>query len=209
MILEGIVTTISPEGDLNIAPMGPIVEPTMSRLILRPFPTSHTYRNLKDLGEGVFHVTDDVLLLAKGAIGVVEPTPEVSRATSILGYVIESACRFYEFRVTSIDDQSERVTIQAEVTHSGWRRDFFGFNRAKHAVLEAAILATRTSFLPLDDMAREFARLESMVAKTGGPQEREAFALLQAHLERERGKAQPSIECPPHAPREDHSSRGA
>jgi hypothetical protein len=184
MILEGIVTTISPEGDLNIAPMGPVVEPTMSRLLLRPFRTSNTYRNLKHLGEGVFHVTDDVLMLAQSAIGTVEPTPEVSRATSILGYVIESACRHYEFRVLSIDDQTERVTMDAEVTHSGWRRDFFGFNRAKHAVLEAAILATRISFLPLDDVAREFARLEALVTKTGGASEREAFALLQAHLQR-------------------------
>jgi len=189
MILEGIVTTISPAGDLNIAPMGPLVEPTMSRLILRPFRTSQTYLNLKSLGEGVFHVTDDVYMLAQGAIGAVEPVPEVSRAYSILGYVIESACRYYEFRVASIDDQSERVTMEAEVTHSGTRREFFGFNRAKHAVLEAAILATRTAFLSLDDMALEFARLETIVAKTGGDRERQAFALLAAHLERERTQA--------------------
>jgi hypothetical protein len=182
MILEGLVTTISPEGELNIAPMGPVVDEAMSRLTLRPFRTSHTYRNLKDLGEGVFHVTDDVLMLAKGAIGPVEPMPEVSRATSILGYVIEGACRFYEFRVTQIDDQTERVTMNAEVTHTGWRRDFFGFNRAKHAVLEAAILATRLSFLPADDVAREFARLEPLVTKTGGPREREAFDLLKAKV---------------------------
>ena len=36
MILEGLVTTISPESELNIAPMGPIVDEAMSRLILRP-----------------------------------------------------------------------------------------------------------------------------------------------------------------------------
>ena len=110
MILEGLVTTISPEGELNVAPMGPVVEPTMSRLILRPFQTSQTYRNLQSLGEGVFHVTDDVLMLAQGAIGCVEPMPEVSRATTILGYVIESACRFYEFRVVKIDDRTERAS---------------------------------------------------------------------------------------------------
>lgn len=186
MILEGIVTTISPEGELNIAPMGPLVEPSMSRLILRPFRTSQTYRNLQSLGEGVFHVTDDVLMLAKGAIGPVEPMPDVLRADSILGYIIESACRFYEFRIVSTDDRDDRITMEAEVTRSGSRRDFFGFNRAKHAVLEAAILATRTAFLSLDDMAREFARLETIVNKTGGDSEREAMALLQTHLERER-----------------------
>src|SRR5436853_4923681 len=106
-------------------------------------------------------------MLAQGAIGKVEPTPEVSRASSILGYVIENACRFYEFRISNVDEEGERATMVADVTHTGWQRDFFGFNRAKHAVLEAAILATRTAFLPLDEMAEEFRRLEVLVAKTG------------------------------------------
>src|SRR5262249_25957917 len=66
MILEGIVTTISPEtGEVNIAPMGPHVDESMRHFVLRPYPTSQTYKNLKAHGEGVLHVTDDVLLLAK------------------------------------------------------------------------------------------------------------------------------------------------
>ena len=73
MILEGIVTTLSADGLLNIAPMGPSVEADrgleFSRFVLRPFRTSLTYRNLKEHGEGVLHVTDDVLLLAQTAIG--------------------------------------------------------------------------------------------------------------------------------------------
>ena len=63
MILEGIVTTVSRDGAVNIAPMGPHVEEGMTRFLLRPFPTSQTYRNLKAHGEGVLHVSDDVLLL--------------------------------------------------------------------------------------------------------------------------------------------------
>jgi uncharacterized protein len=183
MILEGIVTTISPEGTLNIAPMGPRVDERMQRIVLRPFNTADTYRNLKAHGEGVLHVSDDVLLLAKAALGPVEPMPEVERATAILGYVLCDACRYYEFVVRRIDDREERVTIEAEVVHSGRRRDFFGFNRAKHAVLEAAILATRTAFLPLDEIAAEFCKLAVIVKKTGGPQEQEAMALLEAHLQ--------------------------
>jgi hypothetical protein len=183
MILEGLVTTIAPDGTLNLAPMGPIVEPSMRKLILRPFNTSHTYRNLKDHGEGVFHVTDDVLLLAQGAIGTIDPLPPLERATAILGYVVTDACRYYEFRVTRIDDTNERTTMEAEVVHDGTLRDFFGFNRAKHLVLEAAILATRTAFLPLDEIMADFRRWEVVVAKTGGEREKEAFALLKRHVE--------------------------
>lgn len=185
MILEGIVTTIAPDGTLNIAPMGPLVDPQMQRLVLRPFNTSQTYRNLKAHGEGIFHVVDDVLLLAHAALGAVDPMPALERGTAVLGYYLTDACRYYEFRITSIDDRSERVTMEAEVVHHDRLRDFFGFNRARHAVLEAAILATRTSFLPLDEVAAEFRKLEVLVQKTGGEREAAAFRFLQEHLDRE------------------------
>ncbi len=185
-ILEGIVTTVSPSGALNVAPMGPRVDADMRRFLLRPFPSSQTYRNLKAHGEGVLHVTDDVLLLARAALGPVEPAPPVVPATAVRGFVLSGACRFYEFRVRALDESEERVRIEAEVVHAGRLRDFFGFNRAKHAVVEAAILATRTDFLPPDEIEAEYRKLAVLVDKTGGPQEHEAFALLRQHVERVR-----------------------
>jgi hypothetical protein len=191
MILEGIVTTVSPEGRINIAPMGPHVEPAMERLLLRPFPTSQTYRNLRAHGEGVFHVTDDVLLLARAAIGPVEPAPPLLPASQVRGFFLAGACRYYEFRVRSLDDREERVRIEGDVVHTSQLRDFFGFNRAKHAVVEAAILATRTDFIPLADIEAEYEKLAVLVRKTGGEQEHQAFALLREHVaqvrERRRG----------------------
>lgn len=184
MILEGIVTTISPQGLVNIAPMGPQVTPALERFLLRPFNTAQTYRNLAIHGEGVLHVTDDVLLLARAALGPVEPPPALFPAERVRGFVLQDACRYYEFRVRSIDDRAERVNIDAEVVRVGRLRDFFGFNRAKHAVVEAAILATRTGFLPLADVQAEFRKLAVIVAKTGGEQEQQAFALLQSHVDR-------------------------
>lgn len=181
MILEGIVTTLSPDGRLNIAPMGPKVEPAMNRFVLRPYQTSTTYQNLKATREGVLHVTDDVLLLARTAIGSAVEAP-THAAQVVTGRVLDDCCRYYEFRVTELDDQSERTTIVAETVAEGRVRDFFGFNRGKHAVLEAAILATRTDFLPLDEIAADFRRLAVLVEKTGGPAEHEAFALLVTHV---------------------------
>src|SRR5271165_4070014 len=135
MILEGIVTTVSAAGAVNIAPMGPTVDDAMRRFLLRPFPTSQTCQNLKAHGEGVLHVTDDVLLLARAALGPVEPAPPLFPATQVRGWVLQDACRYYEFRVLSLDDRTERVSIEVEVLHSDRLRDFFGFNRAKHAVI--------------------------------------------------------------------------
>jgi hypothetical protein len=184
MILEGIVTTVSPEGDVNIAPMGPRVDEAMERFLLRPFPTSQTYKNLKSRGEGVLHVTDDVLLLARAAVGPVGPLPPMFPANRVAGFVLADTCRYYEFRVTTMDETQERVRIEAEVVHAGRLRDFFGFNRAKHAVMEAAILATRVHLLPRAEIEAEFRRLSVLVEKTGGSQELEAFAFLRDYVQR-------------------------
>jgi hypothetical protein len=187
LILEGLVTTLDEPGGVHVAPMGPAVDgPDFSRFLLRPFPTSHTYQNLRRHPEGVLHVSDDILLLARAAVGRFDPPPEVFPAARVRGYVLRQACRWYEFRVASIDDSQERVRMEAEVIHAGRLRDFFGFNRAKHAVVEAAILATRTAFLPADHIAAEFQRLAVLVEKTGGPDEHAAFALLRESVARPR-----------------------
>jgi hypothetical protein len=102
----------------------------------------------------------------------------------VRGFILSDACRYYEFRVCSIDDREERSRMDAEVLYSGRLRDFLGFNRAKHAVLEAAILATRTDFLPHEGINSEFRKLDVIVQKTGGEQEKAAFAFLQEHLAR-------------------------
>ena len=178
MILEGIVTSRSRTGELNIAPMGPIVDESMTWLHLRPFQTSQTYCNLAEHPQGVFHVVDDVLLLAKAAIGKLDETPETFAAVKIDGRVLSSACRWYEFEIESIDTSQARTDIRARVVHVGRLRDFFGFNRAKHAVLEAAILATRLHLLSPDEVVRQLAALRSPVEKTAGPQELLAFQLI-------------------------------
>ncbi len=182
MILEGIVTTTGPNQQVHIAPMGPIVDSQMERLILRPFRTAQTYQNLKSHPEGLFHVTDDVLLLARAALGGVEPMPPLRSASQVRGFVLSDACRFYEFQIRSIDDGDDRSRMEAQVVHSGTLRDFFGFNRAKNAVVEAAILATRKDFLPLEHIESEFRKLAVIVQKTGGEQEKKAFEFLREHL---------------------------
>ncbi len=178
MILEGIITTINPEGTVNISPMGPRVDDAMRQMVLRPYQTSTTYRNLKRSGQAVFHVTDDVELIAHAAVGALDPLPPMEKARAVDGQILSGACRWYGLKVRSLDDRAERTEIVCDVVDSGRLRDFFGFNRGKHAVLEAAILATRTEFLPAEEIFSEFDRLRVLVEKTGGPAERRAFQFL-------------------------------
>jgi uncharacterized protein len=179
MILEGLVTTTDANGQCHLAPMGPIVDAGMTKLLLRPFPTSNTYRNLERHGEGVFHLTDDARLIAYAAIGKVpEIVPTVS-AQLVKGFVLADACRAFEFRVKSIDTSRERVHVEADVVRRNSLREFLGFNRAKHAVIEAAILATRFHLLPTEEVASEYRKLRVIVDKTGGEVEFEAMTFLE------------------------------
>jgi hypothetical protein len=183
MILEGLVTTIDDTGAVHVAPMGPhVAVETFDRFLLKPFQTAQTYRNLVAHPEGVLHVVDDVLLLARAAVGALDAMPPLVPAEHVGGWILRDACRYFEFRITRHDDRSERAVLEAEVVHAGRLRDFFGFNRAKHAVVEAAILATRTAFLPRDEIEAEYRKLAVLVQKTGGPREAEAFAFLQEYI---------------------------
>jgi len=181
-VLEGVMTTINSDGGVNIAPMGPIVDAKMTTLRLRPYQSSTTYKNLKRTGQGVFHVTDDVLLLAQAAVGRIEPVPNMIECTAVSGYVLADACRWYALRVESLDEGQPRAEINANVVQSGRQRDFFGFNRARHAVVEAAILATRIDFLPAKSVLQQFNELAVPVEKTGSRREHEAFEFLRRYV---------------------------
>lgn len=183
MILEGLVTTCDAAGNVNLAPMGPQVDAEFRQFVLRPYQTSTTYQNLKVRGNGVFHVTDDVELLARAAVKRVKPLPQLVPCLATGGQRLADACRWYAFRVRSLDDSQPRTTIVVDVIERGVVREFFGFNRGKHAVVEAAILATRVELLENEFLATEFQRLRVLVEKTGGAVERRAFEFLQAYLD--------------------------
>ena len=182
MIIEGIVTSQNHEGVLNIAPMGPIVDESLSWFRLRPFQTSTTFRNLEATRCGVFHVVDDVLLIAQAAFNRLPLEVPTRPAETISGRVLESACRWYEFRVETLDASQERSEIHCVVTHTGILCEFFGFHRAKHAVLEATILATRLHLIPREQILSQLKDLKIIVDKTAGPREFEAFALVEAFV---------------------------
>jgi hypothetical protein len=178
VIVETIVTTMDSHGATNFAPMG--VEWGDETIVLKPFLETTTFRNLSATGAAVVNLTDDVMLFAQGAIS--SPQFPSLPASVVRGAVLEAACSWRELEVLQIDATPPRSRIATRVVHRGVRREFIGFNRARHAVLEAAILATRTHLLPAEQIRDEFARLQVIVDKTAGPREREAMELLTQYV---------------------------
>jgi uncharacterized protein len=182
MIIEGLLATIAADGQMHLVPMGPRVTGNIDSLLLRPFEKSDSLANLRRERRGVFHITDDVLLLARAAIHRLDALPESVRTPSGKCPRLVDCCRWFEFEVTRISETPPRIEVECKIVDDGFVRHWTGFNRAKHAVVEAAILCTRIGILPDAEIDGELAKLEVIVRKTAGRQEEQAFALLKDHF---------------------------
>jgi hypothetical protein len=177
-IIETVVTTINPDGTVNCGAMG--VEWGEERIVIKPYRGTRTLRNLRATGAAVVNVTDDILLFSQAALG--DPHPPTRRAPTVEGAVLDDACSWREVRVEAIDDGAQRARVSTAVVGGGTGREFLGFNRARHAVLEASILASRAGLLAAEDLHAELRRLQVLVDKTAGPREREAMDYVMRHV---------------------------
>src|SRR5687767_11662791 len=156
----------------------PGVEP--EGIVLKPFLETATYRNVSATRAAVVNLIDDVFVFARAAIS--NPVYETMPATVVRGVVLIDACSWRELEVTAIDSTPPRSRIDTRTVHQGTRREFIGFNRARHAVLEAAIYATRVHMLDRTFLISEIDRLQVIVNKTAGPKELEAMDLLAKYI---------------------------
>jgi len=181
-LIETVVTTTGPDGVVNCAAMG--VRWGEEELVFWPFDATRTLRNLRGHGEAVVHLTDDVLLFVEAALG--HPRPAMHPATVIDGSVIGDANAWREVIVTEITataDDTPRSEVRARVVASGTgARQPLGLCRARHAAVEASILASRLKWLGAEHVRAELTRLQELVDKTAGPRERAAMDYVRRHV---------------------------
>ena len=174
MIRETIVITTDSEGRVHIAPIGLIAED--DDWIIAPFRPSTTVDNLMAVPFATASHTDDVRVFAGCLTGrrdwptVVSEEVPVPRLAGALAHA--------ELAVTGMTDDPQRPRFRCCVVRLTSHVPFQGFNRAKAAVLEAAILVSRLKMLPRERIERELNYLQSAVDKTAGPQEFEAWTWL-------------------------------
>src|SRR5258708_2806002 len=155
MIVETIITSLAEDGAVNVAPMG--VEWSDDAIVLKPFLETATYRNVTATGAAVVNLTDDVRVFARAAIS--NPEYPTVPAVAVRGVVLADCCTWRELHVRTIDSTPPRSRIETAVVHRGAHREFVGFNRACHAVLDTAIYATRLHLLSRACVASQLARL--------------------------------------------------
>ncbi len=184
LIHECVVTTLSPEGRPHVAPLGLIDEG--AHWVAAPFRPSTTLFNLEHTRKLTASFTDDARIFARLVTGArsfpltdVEdwPAPRLSAALA-----------HAELEVVRVEEDKLRPRFLCRVVRTESHRPFLGMNRARAAVLEAAILATRLQRLSREKIESEIAYLEIAIDKTAGEAEREAWDMVMekiaTHLEK-------------------------
>ena len=178
MIRESIITTLSDDGSVHIAPMGVIWRDGTP--VLAPFKPSRTLDNLRRHPFAVISHTDDVRIFA-GCLTGRRDWPVVP-AHGIRGVVLAGALSHQEIAVDSVEEDEIRPRFRCRIVHEAMHRAFQGFNRAQAAVIEGAILISRLDRLPPEKIDAEMNYLRIAIEKTAGPGEREAWGWLEERL---------------------------
>jgi hypothetical protein len=183
MIRETLVVTKDAQGIAHIAPMGA----QMLRLadggngvLLQPFRPSTTLDNLTRGRCASLNHVDDVRIIAGCLTGRRDwpllPSERIScpRLAAALTHV--------ELELEHIEDDPQRPKFTLRVINEIVHAPFPGFNRAKAAIIETAILVSRLHMLPAEKIDRELEYLKIAIDKTAGDEELEAWNWLCAAI---------------------------
>jgi hypothetical protein len=174
MINETIITTLNEDGSAHIAPMG--VRREDEFYVIAPFKPSTTLNNLERSGQAVINMTDDVRIFAGCLTGHYDwPTVDTS---VIDGKRLEAALNHIEIEVAHQEGDDIRPVFYCSEKHRETHAPFMGLNRAKAAVLEAAVLVSRLRMLPDEKIDSEIEYLQIAIDKTASEYELEAWGWL-------------------------------
>ncbi len=174
MINETIITTLNKDGSIHIAPMG--VRHEDDFYVIAPFKPSTTLKNLQRSGQAVINMTDDVRIFAGCLTGHYDwPTIDVS---AINGKRLAAALSHIEIEVAHQEGDGLRPVFYCSEKHQETHAPFMGLNRAKAAVLEAAVLVSRLHMLPDEKIDNEIEYLQIAIDKTASAHELEAWGWL-------------------------------
>ncbi|KNZ33049.1 MAG: tetrahydromethanopterin synthesis protein [Methylibium sp. NZG] len=201
VIYECVVTSVSPDGQPHVAPMGvryrqgAAGEP--GTVVLMPFVPSTTLANIVAVRHAVLNIVLDTRVFA-GCVTGRKAWPALP-AERVPGVRLQAALSHIELRLESMSDEPQRPVLQMARVHEVQHAPlggFFGFNRAQSAVIEGAVLVSRLHMLPPEKVSTEMAYLQIAIDKTAGPEEHEAWGWLQDAVAHHRA-AQKSTKAAP------------
>ena len=110
------------------------------------------------------------------------PSMVSSRVEALAAFAQQLRLAHAELEVINLEDDELRPRFFCKVNRTVAHRPFLGMNRARAAVLEAAILSTRLDRLPREKIDSEIGYLQIAIDKTAGDAEREAWEMVMAKI---------------------------
>ncbi len=178
MIIEGLVTCDSPTGP-HVSVLGPVVDEDLQSWLLRPFQTSQIFSLLRESKICTFHVIDDVVPIVRLVLG--EPSG-VTTHRSGDAWIIDQACHWYKLELLEWNLSNQRSEVRARTIAHQVQRPFWGWNRARHALLEAAILVSRAHLVTQAELIASLQPFQLIIDKTAGSRERQAWQWIQERV---------------------------
>ena len=174
-VRETIVTTKNIDQSIKKSPLGIYIEE--NTLKIRPFKPSSSLENILRNGSGVINYIDDVRIFASC---IVKKNINIKfvETNKIDCSRIKNAVSHTEFIVEKVDENKERPTIICKPINEEIHKMYYGFNRAKSAVIELCILASRLGIIDSKKIEDEIKYLEIAINKTAGTNEIEAWSWL-------------------------------
>ena len=174
-VRETLVTTKNADESIKVSPLGVYIDDKI--LKLKPFKPSKSLENILRNESGVINYVDDVRIFAS-CITNKEIQINFKKVSKIDCSRIEKAISHTEFIVKDIKDDNQRPTIICEPINEETHKMFYGFNRAKSAIIELCILASRLGIIEDSKIKKEISYLKIAIEKTAGENELEAWNWL-------------------------------
>lgn len=149
-------------------------------LLVLPFRPSTTLDNMLATGVAVINYVDDVRVFAGCVTG--RRSWPLTAAGAVKAPRLVASLAHAELELLRYEDDPVRPKLYCRVIREEQHGPFRGFNRAQHAVLEAAILVSRLGRLSREKIETELDYLRIGLDKTAGPNEREAWDWLMAAI---------------------------
>tara|TARA_B110000259_G_scaffold132476_1_gene149456 strand:+ start:417 stop:980 length:564 start_codon:yes stop_codon:yes gene_type:complete len=184
-VRETIVTTKNLDGTTKISPLGIYIENNV--LKIKPFKPSASLDNILRNKSGVINYIDDVRIFAS-CIVKKDIKSDLKKAKIIDCSVLKDAISHTEFVIEKVEGDDTRPTIICKSVHEETHKMYYGFNRAKSAVIELCILASRLGIIEDEKIIDEIKYLEISIDKTAGKREREAWEWLIDYIKEYRKK---------------------
>ena len=171
LIRECVVTTINASGEPHLAPLGLIEDG--EHWIIAPFRPSTTLVNLEKTLKATASFIDDAEIFAGFVTG--KRNWPIETIADWPAPRLAAALAHAELEVIRVEPDELRPRFVCAVRRIENHKPFLGMNRARAAVLEAAILATRLHMLPREKVEHEIEYLKIAIDKTAGDVERRAW----------------------------------